>query len=264
MHSISSTITAILTSLSRPSTLITSMSTAQKAIDRHNLSVRRSDRWPLGLLDDARSRVQRDAQDKMDKSKLELADFGRELRYTQQVVAGELASWQENRVEMGRKALKDLAKKMVVVEKARLESMKRAVRALGIGISPAKNKDASNGMLTSGLVPPVGLDVAQAEIERGRLEHGPEEVEYANPIPRDDDEGQEVVHGNGQVAADELPPADEIEQEFELDGVGEVQGESEEEFGALQNAEEQSEPHSDVDANVAADASGTPQSKHFG
>jgi hypothetical protein len=262
MHSISSTITAILTSLSRPSTLITAMSVAQKAIDRHNLSVRRSDRWPLGLLDDARSRVQRDAQDKMDKSKLELADLGRELRYTQQVVAGELASWQENRVEMGRRALKDLAKRMVVVEKARLESMKRAVRALGIGSTPVKSKDVAGGAgaLTNGIVPPVEFDIAQAEIERGRLEHGANEVEYANPVPRDDDEGQEVVHGNGVVAADELPPADEVVQEFQLDGVGEVGlGEVEEEFGALQDAEEQPVPHSDVDADVDADASRSSQ-----
>jgi hypothetical protein len=133
MHAISSTITAVLNSLTRPSNLITSMSSTQKAIDRHNLSVRRSDRWPLGLLDEARSRVQRDAQEKMDKSQAELADLGRELRYTQQVVASELASWQERRVEMGRKALRELARKMVVTEKARLESMKRAIRGLGIG-----------------------------------------------------------------------------------------------------------------------------------
>ena len=133
MHAISSTVTAILTSLVRPSNLITSMSSTQKAIDRHDLSVRRSDRWPLGLLDEARSRVQRDAQEKMDKSKAELADLGRELRYTQQVVASELASWQESRVKMGRKALKELARRMVVTERARLESMKRAVRGLGIG-----------------------------------------------------------------------------------------------------------------------------------
>ena len=132
-HAISSTITAILTSLSRPSTLITSMSVTQKSIDRHNLSVRRSDRWPLGLLDDARSRVQRDAQEKMDKSKAELADLGRELRYTQQVVAQELASWQENRVQMGRKAVREFAARMVVVERARLEGMRRAVRGLGGG-----------------------------------------------------------------------------------------------------------------------------------
>ncbi|EAT85432.2 hypothetical protein SNOG_06781 [Parastagonospora nodorum SN15] len=192
MHAISSTITSILASLSRPSTLITSMSATQKAIDRHNLSVRRSDRWPLGLLDDARSRVQRDAQDKMDKSKLELADLGRELRYTQQVVASELASWQENRVEMGRKALKDLARRMVVVEKARLESMRRAVR--GLGIVKSNDSVAGNG-------------VTGPEIQDVRVEH-------ANPIPRDEELGGEVVLGNGEAVADESVPGDEVEQEL--------------------------------------------------
>ncbi|KAF2833068.1 hypothetical protein CC86DRAFT_310711 [Ophiobolus disseminans] len=196
MHAISSTITAILASLSRPSTLITSMSTAQKAIDRHNLSVRRSDRWPLGLLDDARSRVQRDAQEKMDKSKLELADLGRELRYTQQVVAQELASWQENRVEMGRRALKDLAKKMVVVEKARLESMRRAVRELDI--ATGKGKAKVNGDVDG----------------HSHIEDVTDDVEYANPIPTDDKEGLEVVQGNGETASQEPPPADEVVQEL--------------------------------------------------
>lgn len=133
MHALSSTISAVLTALARPSNLIAQMNTTQKAIDRHNVSVRRSDRWPLGLLDDARSRVQRDALEKMARSKLELEDLGRELRYSQTVVASELASWQECRVEMGRSAVRDLARRMVVTERARLESMKRAIRGLGIG-----------------------------------------------------------------------------------------------------------------------------------
>jgi ankyrin repeat protein len=160
MHAISSTITAVLNSLTRPSNLITSMSSTQKAIDRHNLSVRRSDRWPLGLLDEARSRVQRDAQEKMDKSQAELADLGRELRYTQQVVASELASWQERRVEMGRKALRELARKMVVTEKARLESMKRAIRELGIG-EQRKGVEV-NGV--AGESEGAGLDVGTPEL----------------------------------------------------------------------------------------------------
>ncbi|KAF2813391.1 uncharacterized protein BDZ99DRAFT_496396 [Mytilinidion resinicola] len=133
MLAISSTTTAVLTALNRPSTLISQMSTTQKAIDRHSLSFRRSDRWPLGLLDDARHRIQRDAAEKMDKSLNELDGLGRELRYTQQVVAGELAAWQEQRVAMGRKACRELALKMVVTERARLESMRRALRGLGLG-----------------------------------------------------------------------------------------------------------------------------------
>jgi hypothetical protein len=135
----------------------------------------------------------------MDKSKSELADLGRELRYTQQVVAGELASWQENRVEMGRRALKDLARKMCVVEKARLESMRRAIRGLGIG------KDKVHGVDLAAQVASTVIEDVTDELR----------VEHANPIPRDEEEGQEVVHGNGETVSNESVPADEVEQELQ-------------------------------------------------
>jgi ankyrin repeat protein len=134
MSAISSTITAILTALNRPSNLISSMQSSQRQLDRHASSYRRSDRWPLGLLDDTRKSMQRDAQEKMEKAEGEIDALGKELRYSQQVVADELAAWQEERVKMGRAALKDLAKRMVVAEKARLEAMLRAIRPLGLGL----------------------------------------------------------------------------------------------------------------------------------
>lgn len=200
MHSISSTITAILASFSRPSTIISNMSATQKTIDRHNLSVRRSDRWPLGLLDDARSRVQRDAQEKMDKSQAELEGLARELRYTQQVVAQELASWQETRVDMGKRALKELARKMVVTEKARLDSMKRAVRELGIATG---KKEAAPSLQD--------LDNVPSEYERGRVEDVTDErIEHKNILPRED-QAEDVVLGNGEALVDESLPVDEVE-----------------------------------------------------
>ncbi|KAH7388765.1 hypothetical protein BKA66DRAFT_440434 [Pyrenochaeta sp. MPI-SDFR-AT-0127] len=203
MHAIASTITATLTSLSRPSTLITSMSSTQKAIDRHNLSVRRSDRWPLGLLDDARSRVQRDAQEKMDKSKAELDDLGRELRYTQQVVAGELASWQENRVEMGRKALKELASRMVVAERARLESMRRAVRELGIGIGKGKGKATTNGALEVTMSNGTPVDLEVPEAERESVENVIQEVLEDESLSTAHHNEPRLVNGAGALAAEE-------------------------------------------------------------
>ncbi|KAK8252071.1 hypothetical protein IWZ00DRAFT_505830 [Phyllosticta capitalensis] len=132
MHAISTTVQAILQALTRPGALIGSMAQTQKAIDRHTLSLRRSDRWPLGLLDDTRHRMQRDAAEKVDKSVSELETLGKELKYTQQTVAAELAAWQESRVAQGRRACRELARRMVVVEKARLDSMRRAIRGLGM------------------------------------------------------------------------------------------------------------------------------------
>jgi len=130
MHSISSTIVAILFALARPQSLITLMSATTKAIDRHTSSLRRSDRWPLGLLDDTRHKYHLEAAERVDKSKEELRGLGSELRYTQQTVASELAGWQDLHEKMGRRAIRMLARRMVVREKDRLEGMKRAVRGL--------------------------------------------------------------------------------------------------------------------------------------
>lgn len=197
MHAISSTINAILTALNRPSTLINAMSTTQKAVDRHHLSIRRSDRWPLGLLDDARSRMQRDAQEKMDRATEELAGLGKELRYTQQVVAGELASWQENRVDMGRKALKELARKMVVTERARLESMKRAVRHLGLGGSKSKQPGAASSSESSAYAQ--DMTVPEALVDNGRIEDVTDEV---NDVPVENGD-QGVVNGDVEASEDQ-------------------------------------------------------------
>ncbi|MCJ1383108.1 hypothetical protein MMC17_006221 [Xylographa soralifera] len=130
LQAVSSTILAILSSLSRPQTLITSLQSTQKAIDRHRGSLRRSDRWPLGLLDETRKGIHLDAQERMEKSKEELRTIGCELRYTQQTVAGELAGWQDLHGRMAKRAIRRLASGMVVREKDRLDGMKRAVRGL--------------------------------------------------------------------------------------------------------------------------------------
>ncbi|KAA6406912.1 MAG: hypothetical protein FRX48_09210 [Lasallia pustulata] len=129
---ISSTILAVLSSLSRPHALITSITATQKAIERHTSSLRRSDRWPLGLLDDTRKSVHTDAQDRLTRSQEELRSIGSELRYTQQTVAGELAGWQDLHGKMGRRAVRGLVEGMVVRERDRLEGMRRAVRDVGV------------------------------------------------------------------------------------------------------------------------------------
>lgn len=130
MQAISSTILAILSSLARPHSLINSLVSIQKAVDRHDSSLRRSDRWPLGLLDETRKGIHADAQERVEKSKEELRSVGCELTYTQQTVAGELARWHELHAKLGRRAIRALAERMVVREKDRLESMKRAVRGV--------------------------------------------------------------------------------------------------------------------------------------
>jgi len=130
--SIHSTIIAMLLSLSRPTSLISSINSSRKAIERNYNSLSRSTRWPLGLLDETRQRLNEEKEDKMRRTKEEADELGRELRYTQQVVAGELAGWQDLHEKMGRKAIRDLAKGMLIKERTTLECMKRAMRKLKI------------------------------------------------------------------------------------------------------------------------------------
>ena len=137
MQAISSTILAILSSLARPHSLINSLVSIQKAVDRHDSSLRRSDRWPLGLLDETRKGIHAEAQEKAEKSREELRTVGCELSYTQQTVAGELAGWQELHATLGKRAIRALAERMVVREKDRLECMKRAIR----GVVDVGNKE---------------------------------------------------------------------------------------------------------------------------
>jgi hypothetical protein len=139
--SIHSTIIAMLLSLSRPTSLISSINTSRKAIERSYNSLSRSTRWPLGLLDETRQRLNEEKEDKVRRTREEVGEVGRELRYTQQVVAAELAGWQELHENMGRKAIRELAKGMLIKERTTLEGMKRAMRKLKISpvMAPSTN-----------------------------------------------------------------------------------------------------------------------------
>jgi hypothetical protein len=137
LSAIHSTTTALLAALSRPATQISSISAASKTLERARSAHRRAQErvWPrplgLQLLDDARARATAEAAEKMEASRGEVADLGKELRYSQQVVAGEMAGWQEERVRMGRRALREYARRMVTVERQRLEGIVRAARLVG-------------------------------------------------------------------------------------------------------------------------------------
>ncbi|THZ93608.1 hypothetical protein D6C88_02656 [Aureobasidium pullulans] len=132
LHSIANSSTAVLVALGRPTSLIGSMNQARRNIERALGSLSRQSRWTpnIGLFDETRRSIAAEAEEKATKAQGELDSLGSELRYTQQTVAAELAGWQEQHVKFGRRMLKDLAKGMVVKEKARLESMKRALREL--------------------------------------------------------------------------------------------------------------------------------------
>jgi hypothetical protein len=92
----------------------------------------RSSRWPLGLLDDARQRLNEEREEKAKRSQAEARDLAKELRYTQQTVAGELAGWRDMHEKIGRRAITDLARGMLVAERMRLAGMQRALRKVKV------------------------------------------------------------------------------------------------------------------------------------
>jgi len=132
LHSISSSSSAVLTALARPTTLIASMSQARRNIVRALGSLSRQSRWTpnIGLFDETRRSIAAEAEEKAARAQEELDTLGCELRYTQQTVAAELAGWQDQHVRFAKGMLRDLARGMVVKEKARLEGMRRALREL--------------------------------------------------------------------------------------------------------------------------------------
>jgi ankyrin repeat protein len=124
---------AILKALARPPQTIAKIVAVRRDAERSYSSLSRSSRWPLGLLDETRQRLNEEREEKARRSEGEAQTLARELRYAQQTVAGELAGWRDMHERLGRRAIKDLARGMLIAEKARLEGLKRALRAVREG-----------------------------------------------------------------------------------------------------------------------------------
>ena len=149
-----STVVALLSALSRPPMLISQIKSAQKAMERNYNSIGRSSglsRFTLGgLLDDTRQRIYEEREERARQSRREVDFLARRLRHTQQVVASELAGWQDMHHRMGRKAVKDFAQGMLVTERVRLAGMMRALRRVReAGEHPASVSGGDNGGSTS-------------------------------------------------------------------------------------------------------------------
>jgi len=137
---------ALLTSYSRPSHLIRALRSAQAEFNKHASAVALSNSSPtksvnpatrfLALLDDTARTSKRDqeSREKAEVAGKELRHLGCELRYTQETIAGELAGWQESHAKGVRKALRDLARRSVVVERERLAGLRRVGRELRVGM----------------------------------------------------------------------------------------------------------------------------------
>ncbi|KAM0445998.1 hypothetical protein ACHAO4_009585 [Trichoderma viride] len=133
LMAIQSTVQAMLSSLSRPTSLIGQITAAKREADRNDSAATRPSRWPLGLLDDSRQRNQEEKGKRARESREQAAFLSKELRYTQQTVAAELAGWKESHDQVAIRAIRDYARGMAVQERIRLEGMMRALRIVRMG-----------------------------------------------------------------------------------------------------------------------------------
>ncbi|KAI9834646.1 MAG: hypothetical protein M1826_000048 [Phylliscum demangeonii] len=130
LEAIATTISAMLVALALPDSIVDSITLASRAADRHRASLRRSDRWPLGLLDETRNKMHQEAAARLVQTGADDVALRCRLRFVQQTVAAELAAWQEMHAVMVKRAIRSFARRTVVLEKARLEGLQRAVRGV--------------------------------------------------------------------------------------------------------------------------------------
>lgn len=115
------------TSLEKPKHLIQAFNEVKKTMSKKNNSWRRSEKWPLGLLDETRKRIADEAEEGLVTMKQDLVRTGKELKYTQGVVASELGAFQAEHAERARHAIVQFVTKQVEVERGRLRGMERAL-----------------------------------------------------------------------------------------------------------------------------------------
>ena len=114
-------------SLDKPRQLVQTFNDLKKTISKKHNSWRRSEKWPLGILDETRKRIADDAAGALAAMEQDLIKTGKELKYTQGVVAGELSAFQAEHAERAKNAIRKFVESQVVVEKGRLRGMQRAL-----------------------------------------------------------------------------------------------------------------------------------------
>ena len=131
------TITAIQSSLLKPTNLINRINEATRTLarNRQNLisqSLPRKFQFPG--LEDSRLRSMQDSERKISEGEQEIVQMGKELRYSQEVVLGELAGWTDWREKVGKEAVQAFVRSMVVKEKERYKGLQRCLRKLNEAI----------------------------------------------------------------------------------------------------------------------------------
>ncbi|KAG9775201.1 hypothetical protein KCU88_g5198, partial [Aureobasidium melanogenum] len=138
--SLHSTITAVQSALLKPSSLISQINSTNRSLEKNRSLLANNSLPRKGLImnmninfpgtEESRLKANKETEKKIAQAEQEVQCLGKELRYTQEVVVGELAGWTTWRETWGREEIKRLARNVVVKEKERLKCMQRALRAL--------------------------------------------------------------------------------------------------------------------------------------
>ena len=72
----------------------------------------------------------KDSERKIAEGERKIAQLGKELRYSQEVVLGESAGWTEWREKFGKEAVRTFVRGMLVKEKERYKGLQRCFRKL--------------------------------------------------------------------------------------------------------------------------------------
>ncbi|OQD77925.1 hypothetical protein PENDEC_c002G03779 [Penicillium decumbens] len=135
LTSIDNTTAAILTSLSRPLSLINSLNSTNRTISRNRSSALSSSlprKFNINLpgFEESRQKSVRDLHLKIRDGEIQASRLAREITWNKDVVVGELAGWTTWREKVGRDAIRAFVKDTLVREKERGKRLERCLRSV--------------------------------------------------------------------------------------------------------------------------------------
>lgn len=135
LTAIDNTTAAILTSLSRPLSLMSDLTSTNRSIARSRSSLISSSlprKFNINLpgFEESRQKSVRDLEQKIGDGEIESARLAREISWNKDVVVGELAGWTTWREKVGREAIRAFVRNTLVREKERGKRMERCLRSV--------------------------------------------------------------------------------------------------------------------------------------
>jgi ankyrin repeat protein len=126
-----STNLAVQAALAKPSALVSRIVDARRQLARHKEELA-SNSLPrkFAFLEDGRLKGLKEAEAKIVEGEGRVEGLGRELRYTREVVVGELAGWTEWRGRAGREGVREFVRRTVVREREVLGGLRRVLGGL--------------------------------------------------------------------------------------------------------------------------------------